>query len=109
MRVNQPVSISMGLCLFQKLFFPFAVPHLPLGKKHLGNGAKNVVKGCVLMRLFWCLLVLPALDLCAFPRNARLAFGLRDTNVPEPSCRAGCWDQVVFLGHTGVAFIFGLQ
>lgn len=40
--------------------------------------------------------------LCAFPRNARLAFGLRDTNVPEPSCHAGLW----VLGSGGV---FGTQ
>lgn len=40
-----------------------------------------------------------------FPRNAELAFRLRDTNVTP--CHAGLW--VLFLGHSGVAFTFRLQ
>lgn len=95
------------LCHFQKLLFPLAVPHLPLGKKHLGNDTNNVPStcscgGCASVGLFWC--SCPG-AVWVFPRNAELAFRLRDTNVTP--CHAGLW--VLFLGHSGVAFIFRLQ
>lgn len=107
------------LCHFQKLLFPLAVPHLPLGKKHLGNDTNNVPStcscgGCASMGLFWCLLVLPALEL--FESFPGMLNWLLDWGTPmslHAMLGSGCcfWDTVVLhslLGCSSSGSVFSI-